>query len=119
LTRRYVVDVVVNGGIMSTEGAHLPYLLGSLTRETGPSMNLSPLSTSSSSFCDKGKALARQQRHVRRGYSLERRSVLGIRHQGGFANFRIAQDGSVDGGRDFLEKGNVRRFGFLEDTIEE
>src|SRR5712672_670162 len=37
---------------MSTESAHLLHLLGSLTRETGPSMNFFPLSTPSSSFCD-------------------------------------------------------------------
>jgi len=67
----------------------------------------------------KGKALARQQQHVRKGYSLERRSVLGIRHQEGFANFRIARDRSVDDGGNFLKKDNVRSSGFLEDTIEE
>lgn len=40
-------------GIMSTESAHLPYLLGSLKRKTGPSKNFSPLSTpTTSSFCD-------------------------------------------------------------------
>lgn len=66
-----------------------------------------------------GKALARQQRHIRKGYSLERRLVLGIRHQEGFANFRIAQYRGADIGRDFLEKDNVRTFGFLEDTTEE
>jgi len=37
---------------MSTERAHLPYLLGSLMWETGPSINFFPLSTPSSSFCD-------------------------------------------------------------------
>ena len=66
-----------------------------------------------------GKALARQQRHIRKGYSLERRLILGVRHQEGFANFRIAQDRGADVGRDFLEKDNVRTFGFLEDTTEE
>ena len=66
-----------------------------------------------------GKTHARQQRHVRKVYTLERRLVLGVRHQEGFANFRIAQDRVTDIGRDFLEKDNVRTFGFLEETIEE
>ena len=51
--------------------------------------------------------------------TLERHLVLGVRHQEGFANFRIAQDRVTDIGRDFLEKDNVRTFGFLEETIEE
>ena len=54
-----------------------------------------------------------------KGTPLNDGSVLGIRHQEGFVNFRIAQDKIVDVGRDFLEKDNARRFGFLEDTIEE
>ena len=45
--------VGVDGGIMSMESAHLSYLLGSLTRKTGPSKDFPPLSTpTTSSFCD-------------------------------------------------------------------
>ena len=53
MRRKAVVWVdSVDGGIMSTESAHLPYLLGSMTRETGPSMNFVPPSTPSPSFWD-------------------------------------------------------------------
>ncbi len=65
------------------------------------------------------KTLTGQQRHVRERYALERRFVLRVRHQEGFAHFRVGQDGGVDVGRDFSEKENVRASGFLEDIIEE
>ena len=59
------------------------------------------------------KALARQQRHVRKRYSLERRLLPSVRHQKGFANFRIVQNRCADFRRNFLKKDD---FGTLVDS---
>ena len=66
-----------------------------------------------------GKTFPREQHHVCKGYSFERRLVLGVRHEEGFANLRIAQDRDADVGCDFLEKDNVRTVGNLEYITEE
>ncbi len=91
------VEVEGDGGMMSTANAHRAYLLGSSTRDTGPSLRetfsfLSPSSSTSSRGCS-SNALGIQQRHIHKRYTLERCVVsrLRVAHQ---KRFRIGEDRS-------------------------